>query len=149
MNTAPRDPYLILGIPFGSSASAANKAFARLSRRVRQGRSRYEIADLTWALNQIEHEIENPEESLDYYRLPLDPDVIPEPPSSTPVRGIEPLPRRTQASDSQLAGVRRSAIGTLLLSTLPARPPQWPTPVDAAPGAASHAGIPSMRPATS
>lgn len=73
-----RNPYLILGIPFGSSRTEANIAFARKSRSLRrQGdRGRALMTDLTWALNQIDEAIADPETALEVYRIPADPLVF-------------------------------------------------------------------------
>ena len=73
-----RNPYIILGIPFGSSREQANIAFARKARQLRQlgaeGRSR--MTDLTWALNQIDEALRHPEAAMEVYRVPANPDAF-------------------------------------------------------------------------
>jgi hypothetical protein len=70
-----RNPYLILGLPFGSSREEANIAFARKAKRLRRAgeRGKAELTDLTWALNQIDEVIANPALALEIYRIPADP----------------------------------------------------------------------------
>ena len=50
-----RNPYIILGIPFGSSREQANIAFARRARPLRRKgpEARTQMTDLTWALNRL------------------------------------------------------------------------------------------------
>lgn len=72
-----RNPYVILGIPFGSSTQAARSGFARASRRVKSDpKARYTLEDLTWALHQIEQIVEDPELTFHIYRLPANPDAL-------------------------------------------------------------------------
>ena len=70
-----RNPYLLLGIPFGSSRASANIAFARKSRELRRAgeRSGVRMTDLTWALNQIDEAMADPDAALHVYRVPADP----------------------------------------------------------------------------
>jgi hypothetical protein len=77
-----RNPYLILGIPFGASREDANIAFARRTKGLRQvgGRAgaagRDQLTDLTWALNQIDEVTTNPQTVFDVYRIPADPEAF-------------------------------------------------------------------------
>jgi hypothetical protein len=73
-----RNPYLILGIPFGASREEANIAFARRSRALRRagGRGGEAMTDLTWALNQIDEAVADPGAALGLYRIPADPAVF-------------------------------------------------------------------------
>jgi len=76
-----RNPYLILGLPYGSDRADATKAMARRSRIARrEPEFPYSLEDLTWALNQIEAQIDDPTSSLDTYRVPADPSVLDLPP---------------------------------------------------------------------
>jgi hypothetical protein len=70
-----RNPYVLLGIPFGASRDEANVAFARKARPLRRlgAAGRDDMTDLTWALNQIDEIIRNPDEALQIYRIPADP----------------------------------------------------------------------------
>lgn len=95
-----RNPYLILGVPFGASRDEANIAFARQARSLRRlgdaGKDR--LVALTWALNQIDEAIADPHSAIDIYRIPADPDAF-----DPPGRGLftpppEHLDRTTPAS---------------------------------------------------
>jgi hypothetical protein len=90
-----RNPYVILGIPFGSSREQANIAFARRSRSLRRAgdAGRGKLTDLTWALNQIDEAISTPEVALEIYRIPAEqtafeggPGVFSPPPEVLPAR---------------------------------------------------------------
>ncbi|HEU5026961.1 MAG TPA: hypothetical protein VFV01_18735 [Spirillospora sp.] len=91
-----RNPYLILGIPYGASRDAANIAFARRSRALRrQGlRGGERMTDLTWALNQIDEAETDPGAAVGVYRIPATPavfesgpGVLAPPPEALPGRG--------------------------------------------------------------
>jgi hypothetical protein len=73
-----RNPYLILGIPFGSSRDTANIAFARKARPLRRlgNAGRDQLTELTWALNQIDVGIRHPDAEMGIYRVPADPDAF-------------------------------------------------------------------------
>jgi hypothetical protein len=104
--TAPRNPYLILGIPFGSSRDDANVAFARRAKSLRRagaaGRDR--LTDLTWALNQIDEGLRQPETAMEIYRIPADPEalratgggVLAPPPETLPPRPADRAAARRQ-----------------------------------------------------
>lgn len=69
-----RNPYGMLGLPFGASSDQAQRAFARLARGLRRAPGGTErLTDLTWALNQIQEAIKDPRTALDLYRIPADP----------------------------------------------------------------------------
>jgi hypothetical protein len=77
MEEKRRNPYLILGVPYGSGREEATRAFAKASRRARREEFfPHSVEDLTWALNQIKAQIENPSTDLNTFRLPADPDVL-------------------------------------------------------------------------
>lgn len=92
-----RNPYLILGVDYGAPNAAASKAFARASRRLRNDPDApVSVEDLTWALQQVEHENTDPESSVDYFRVPADPTAY----EVTATEGVMlmpvvPLTRRT------------------------------------------------------
>jgi hypothetical protein len=73
-----RNPYLILGIPFGASRQQANAAYVRKARQCRRlgEAGRDQLTDLTWALNQIDEALLHPEASMEIYRIPADPDAF-------------------------------------------------------------------------
>ena len=112
-----RNPYLILGIPFGSTASEATKAFAKRSRSARSGSSVHSVEDLTWALHQVEHAEKNPHATLNHYRLPADPEALESQQSAGPSKQAEPMPRRTPKPEPVL---RRDTALALLRAALSA-----------------------------
>jgi hypothetical protein len=73
-----RNPYLVLRLPFGASRDEANVAFARHARSLRRmgppGKDR--LVELTWALNQIDEAIADPNSAIDVYRIPADPSAF-------------------------------------------------------------------------
>ena len=74
-----RNPYVMLGVPFGSPRDVATRAFARKAkgqRRSRVSESKGELTDLTWALNQVSEAIRDPRTALDIYRVPADPNAL-------------------------------------------------------------------------
>ena len=72
-----RNPYVILGIPFGTSRSAANAAFARKAQALkRDGGSLDQMTDLTWALQRISVAIREPATAMELYRIPADPEAF-------------------------------------------------------------------------
>jgi hypothetical protein len=77
MEEKRRNPYLILGVPYGAGRDEATRAFAVASKRARREESfPYSVEDLTWALNQIKAQIENPTSDLSTFRIPADPHVL-------------------------------------------------------------------------
>lgn len=112
-----RNPYLILGLPFGSSRDEANVAFALRGRALRrQGEAgKDQLVELTWALNQIDEAISDPDSALDIYRIPADPGAF-----DPDGRGLftpppERMERRTESSGADVrASVERSIADMLL-----------------------------------
>lgn len=97
-----RNPYVMLGIPFGSPRDVATRAFARKAKgRRRQRAESSELTDLTWALNQVAENIRDPRTALHVYRVPADPGAL-EPVGEGVLRpGPEPMPRTTGDSDQE------------------------------------------------
>jgi hypothetical protein len=111
-----RNPYLILGLTFGSSREEANIAFARKAKRLRRAgeRGRSELTDLTWALNQIDEVIANPSLALDIYRIPADPQAFYAAGVGLFAPPPEKLPRRTgPAKDETTRLVKQWALEIL------------------------------------
>jgi hypothetical protein len=97
MSEDRRNPYLILGINYGSTPEEARAAFARCVRRLRQASSApFTREDLTWALHEVEHPSEDPDRSVRYFRVPAN---RARPPTAEPGDLFFPipelLPRRT------------------------------------------------------
>jgi hypothetical protein len=125
-----RNPYVILGIPYGATREQANIAFARRARPLRrlgaEGRDR--MTDLTWALNQIDEAIREPDNALWLYRIPADPAVLgPSGPGEfapPPLR----LDRRTGDSTEARARLQRAAAQEYLRRLLIERAAHVETP---------------------
>jgi len=100
-----RNPYLILGIPFGATRDEANRAFALRARGLRRDpRREDELVELSWALNQIDEMITDPRKALGIYRIPADPGAFY--PDATGV--LRPAPerldrRQPESSEARLA----------------------------------------------
>jgi hypothetical protein len=97
-----RNPYTILGIPFGSSRAGANAAFARKAKALRRGgpAAMDELTDLTWALHQIDEAIRHPAAAMELYRIPADPAVF-----RTSAEGVlRPPPEKLPARSGDHAG---------------------------------------------
>lgn len=67
-----RNPYLLLGIPFGASRDEVSKAYTRKVTASKAAGGTPQ-ADLAWALLQIEKGPQPPEAGLAPYRVPADP----------------------------------------------------------------------------
>jgi hypothetical protein len=103
-----KNPYVLLGIPFGSSRDLAQAAFARRARRLRrQPNGAQLLTDLTWALNQIDEVLRDPSLAVSLYRVPADPSaLVPEQPGllNPPVELLEP--RYTLDGEARLEALR-------------------------------------------
>jgi hypothetical protein len=106
-----RNPYIMLGIPFGSSREAALAAFARKSRPLRrQGRQGNQaMTDLTWALNQVSELIREPDVNMSLFRIPADPDAFSYDGSGVLRPRPESLQRRYRDADGALEALRQRA----------------------------------------
>lgn len=72
-----RNPYLVLGIPFGAPRAEANAAFAKKAQALkREGGSLDQMTDLTWALQRINVAIREPATAMELYRIPADPEAF-------------------------------------------------------------------------
>jgi hypothetical protein len=132
MDEERRNPYVLLGVPYGSPRDVATAAFARRARHLRRDPSREdELTSLTWALNQVSEELGDPTVVLHVYRVPADPAALeanlsPGLLNPPPVR----LDRRTVASpddqaralDEALAsGVEMALAELIAAAPMPAR----------------------------
>jgi len=113
-----RNPYLILGVPFGVTSDRATKAFARASRAARQGTSPHTTEDLTWALHQVEHAAQSPDALLDHFRVPADPTVYLDGVEESLVPAPQPYPRRTQPGQSFPEVLHRVIVDRVIWSFL-------------------------------
>jgi hypothetical protein len=106
-----RNPYIILGIPFGSSREDANIAFARKARALRRlgTAGRAQMTDLTWALNQVDEGLRHPEAAMEIYRIPADPDAFTVKGDGVLAPPPEVLPRRSEPDGTALDELRAAA----------------------------------------
>jgi hypothetical protein len=105
-----RNPYLLLGIDYGTGADEARRGFARSARRIRRsGDTGQTIEDLNWALHQIQTEESDPFERVDHFRVPADPSVFtPRGPGLFAPPPV-PLPRGSTTSQSDVDTVLTAA----------------------------------------
>lgn len=105
-----RNPYGILGLPFGASRDVASKAFARKARGMRRQTGSTELlTQLTWALNQIEEAVKDPRTALHIYRVPADPGAL-EPDQPGLLRPPpEPMSRATPPSEADWTALLNAA----------------------------------------
>jgi hypothetical protein len=125
-----RNPYVVLGVPFGSSSDSASAAFARRARGLRRkpdGQER--LRNLTWALNQVQEVLHQPHLALNIYRVPADPGAL-EPDGCGVLRPAPERMARGIASEGHVERLIRAAADDALcalrediarLATLPPR----------------------------
>ena len=66
-----RNPYLVLGLPYGASKKEVRKGFAKRARDIKSGKfTVYRNEDLNWALHQLELAEKDPELDIDNFRAP-------------------------------------------------------------------------------
>lgn len=111
-----RNPYVILGVPYGASRGEARRAAARRTRVLRQREgSPYSTEDVTWALHQVEQVIDDADSAVEVFRVPAAPGILDAPSG----RGLfhppaEPLPRRSvQLTEEEYSGLRHAAIAAV------------------------------------
>jgi hypothetical protein len=127
-----RNPYLILGIPYGASRGEARRAAARRTRELRQReQAAYSTEDITWALHQVEQVIDDPESGVDVYRVPAAPGILDAPSGSGLFHPpAEPLPRRSGLlSDEEFETIQHRAVEAVsrdVLTVLGPRVRCWP-----------------------
>ena len=111
-----RNPYLILGVPYGASTSEAARGFARATRRLKGcPNPPYSLNDLTWALHQVEQGLETSDWAKALFRVPANPEVY----SAFGYGLLRPRPismsRLTDRSDEGLVEELAAAAGIELL----------------------------------
>lgn len=127
-----RNPYLILGVPYGASRGEARRAAARRARELRQRQGApYSSEDVTWALHQVEQVIDDPASAVEVFRVPAAPGILDAPTG----QGLfhppaVPLPRRSgPLTDEEFAEIRHRAVASVSKSVLAALGPHvscWP-----------------------
>ena len=102
-----RNPYIVLGIPFGASRDEATRAFLRRAKSLRRlgdaGRSLH--TDLTAALKEIEERPDDPDAVMSPYRIPAVPDAE----RGTGAGVFAPPPEPFDPPEGSLADVRAAA----------------------------------------
>lgn len=99
-----RNPYILLGLPFGASRDVASRAFAQRARGLRrQANGTEHLTELTWALNQIQEAVKDPRTALHIYRVPADPGAL-EPDQPGVLRPGPIRMARTTAPSEQMWG---------------------------------------------
>lgn len=126
-----RNPYVILGIPFGSSREDANVAFARRAKRLRHagGDIKRQMTDLTWALNMIDEAISHPEAAMEIYRIPADPSAFEVDGTGTFTPSAETLAPRPGDAAAAFAMLQARAAHSVLRELLRVRAAQIPVPL--------------------
>jgi hypothetical protein len=73
-----RNPYVILGVLFGTRSSSALRFFTRRRRQIRRAgdTSRYNLQDLNAALKRAEEAESDPDAALDIFRVPANPSAL-------------------------------------------------------------------------
>lgn len=117
-----RNPFVLLGIPFGASRAEANAAFAGKAQALRrEGGSIDQMTDLTWALQRINVAIKDPATAMELYRIPADPEAF----HAEGEGVLRPPPERLQAADGDrdaaLEGLRQAAAREYLRYLVAAR----------------------------
>ena len=120
-----RNPYLVLGVPFGASRDEATRAFARRTKFLRRegpaGRTRH--TDLTGALHEIENAgpAAQPAARMAPYRIPVDPRTASLTSDGLFGGGILAPPPETLDTAPDLGDLRRAAAGEYLRHVVQAR----------------------------
>jgi len=114
------NPYVLLGIPFGASRELANVAFARKARPLkRQGEAGREgLVGLTSALNQIDEVLTEPDQVIDIYRVPADPEAFEGHGGGVFSPAPELLGRRQPVSEQAIVMLMSRAAGEVLSEAL-------------------------------
>src|SRR4051812_36525627 len=98
-----RNPYLLLGIDYGTGPDLARRSFARAARRIRRsGGGSTGIEDLNWALHEIQHRRQDPADSVTDFRVPADPAVFHPTGHGVFAPRPRPLARRTTTTESDV-----------------------------------------------
>lgn len=127
-----RNPYVILGIPYGASRGEARRAVARRTRELRQRPgARYSAEDINWALHQVEQVIDDPEAGVEIFRVPAAPGILDAPSEHGLFHPApERLPRRSAPlTDEQFDEIRHEAVAAVSRSVISALGPRvrcWP-----------------------
>jgi hypothetical protein len=127
-----RNPYLILGVPYGASRGEARRAAARRTRELRRREdASYSTEDVTWALHQVEQVIDDPSSAVEVFRVPAAPGILDAPSGQGLFHPPAiPLPRRTgPLTEVEFTQIRHRAVAAVSKDVLAALGPVvqcWP-----------------------
>lgn len=99
-----RNPYIVLGVDFGTPVAEAKRAFALASRRVRRHPDPpFTMEDVTAAEREVQ-DLADPVRSIGIFRVPADPDAY-EPDGAGDLLSLAPrnLPRQRVAAAEEVA----------------------------------------------
>jgi hypothetical protein len=119
-----RNPYLVLGLPFGASREEAVRSFARRTkflRRATDPSSRARHTDLTGALHEIESAAAPAEARMSPYRIPADPELAALSSSAELGHGVFAPPPVPLDVEPDLGELRRAAAFELLRAVVRTR----------------------------
>jgi hypothetical protein len=127
-----RNPYLILGVPYGASRNEARRAASRRTRELRRRQDApYSTEDITWALHQVEQVIDDPASAVEVFRVPAAPGILDAPSGQGLFNPPAiPLARRSgPLTDEEFTGIRHRAVASVSKSVLAVLGPHvscWP-----------------------
>jgi hypothetical protein len=102
-----RNPYLMLGVDYGTPPDQARRSFAKAAKRVRRASgSPITKEDLTWALHQIESRDTDPFDLVTEFRVPANSEVYDQGGAGLFRPPPRPLDRRTETTEADRDVVR-------------------------------------------
>jgi hypothetical protein len=105
---AQRNPYLVLGVDYGSSPDVARQKFALAARRLRSSpNALFTVEDLTWALHELEQIGDTAPDKVDYFRVPANPDVYTKRGEGVFLPSAIALERRTTSDEAARQSLRQ------------------------------------------
>jgi hypothetical protein len=127
-----RNPYLILGVPYGASRGEARRAAVRRTRELRQREdARYPTEEVNWALHQIEQVIDDPASAVEVFRVPAAPGIL-DAPSGQGLFHPQAIPLQRRSgplTDEEFNQIRHRAVAAVSTTVLAALGPHiscWP-----------------------
>lgn len=103
-----RNPYLLLGIDYGTPPDRARRAFARAARRVRRASDTdVTVEELNAALHEVQNLEGDPFDLIEHVRVPADPEVFA--PRGPGLLDPPPEPRARTTAPQDLDEVRAAA----------------------------------------
>jgi hypothetical protein len=113
------NPFVVLGVEWGTTPDEAQLAFARLARGLRRAPGGVEtLQELTRALNEIDSIAKDPKRAVEVYRIPSDPTAFVPPGLGVLRPPPERLGRTSPASTEVVTAFTESAVAESVLSLL-------------------------------